>query len=424
MIEKININNEYFINILYKLFILFVIFNGLSLAIIKLLSLNIHASIFSYLALVTLFIIIINSLFKIPIKNYEKSIIFFGSFILIGILLKMNFKESLTLQSIYIWISYYVFPFLTFLSLRAINNYDKIIYFISKVGFYVVIFAYLQLLFPAYLPIEFRLIPEAESTIIGVIRFQDFIFNTPNGLIGNAMIFGTFLIILFTLYLKQYFDDKSIWNICKLILTWILIFFLFSRAAFLGSIIIFGIYMFTYTSKKKIFFYSLFIFIFSLFIIMILYENNQFVQYMINRIIGIDENAIQSTNIHINEYIKVFDILEKYPFLGIQLGSDFDSRIITDGTWFQNLLDMGILLFGIYLLFWIYLFYFILRRYFKRKKENNISVIALSLIIYIGLANFLNSSYLAKTNSILFMIMIGILFYSYHKTLENSRGNL
>ena len=57
-------------------------------------------------------------------------------------------------------------------------------------------------------------------------------------------------------------------------------------------------------------------------------------------------------------------------------------------------------------------------------KENNISVIALSLIIYIGLANFLNSSYLAKTNSILFMIMIGILFYSYHKTLENSRGNL
>ena len=424
MIEKININNEYFINILYKLFILFVIFNGLSLAIIKLLSLNIHASIFSYLALVTLFIIIINSLFKIPIKNYEKSIIFFGSFILIGILLKMNFKESLTLQSIYIWISYYVFPFLTFLSLRAINNYDKIIYFISKVGFYVVIFAYLQLLFPAYLPIEFRLIPEAESTIIGVIRFQDFIFNTPNGLIGNAMIFGTFLIILFTLYLKQYFDDKSIWNICKVILTWILIFFLFSRAAFLGSIIIFGIYMFTYTSKKKIFFYSLFIFIFSLFIIMILYENNQFVQYMINRIIGIDENAIQSTNIHINEYIKVFDILEKYPFLGIQLGSDFDSRIITDGTWFQNLLDMGILLFGIYLLFWIYLFYFILRRYFKRKKENNISVIALSLIIYIGLANFLNSSYLAKTNSILFMIMIGILFYSYHKTLENSRGNL
>ncbi len=358
MIEKININNEYFINILYKLFILFVIFNGLSLAIIKLLSLNIHASIFSYLTLVTLFIIIINSLFKIPIKNYEKSIIFFGSFILIGILLKMNFKESLTLQSIYIWISYYVFPFLTFLSLRAINNYDKIIYFISKVGFYVVIFAYLQLLFPAYLPIEFRLIPEAESTIIGVIRFQDFIFNTPNGLIGNAMIFGTFLIILFTLYLKQYFDDKSIWNICKLILTWILIFFLFSRAAFLGSIIIFGIYMFTYTSKKKIFFYSLFIFIFSLFIIMILYENNQFVQYMINRIIGIDENAIQSTNIHINEYIKVFDILEKYPFLGIQLGSDFDSRIITDGTWFQNLLDMGILLFGIYLLFWIYLFYF------------------------------------------------------------------
>ncbi len=424
MIEKININNEYFINILYKLFILFVIFNGLSLAIIKLLSLNIHASIFSYLALVTLFIIIINSLFKIPIKNYEKSIIFFGSFILIGILLKMNFKESLTLQSIYIWISYYVFPFLTFLSLRAINNYDKIIYFISKVGFYVVIFAYLQLLFPAYLPIEFRLIPEAESTIIGVIRFQDFIFNTPNGLIGNAMIFGTFLIILFTLYLKQYFDDKSIWNICKVILTWILIFFLFSRAAFLGSLIIFGIYMFTYTSKKKIFFYSLFIFIFSLFIIMILYENNQFVQYMINRIIGIDENAIQSTNIHINEYIKVFDILEKYPFLGIQLGSDFDSRIITDGTWFQNLLDMGILLFGIYLLFWIYLFYFILRRYFKRKKENNISVIALSLIIYIGLANFLNSSYLAKTNSILFMIMIGILFYSYHKTLENSRGNL
>jgi|GEM_PF-6667020 len=424
MIEKININNEYFINILYKLFILFVIFNGLALAIIKLLSLNIPASIFSYLALVTLFIIIINSLFKIPIKNYEKSIIFFGSFILIGILLKMNFKESLTLQSIYIWISYYVIPFLTFLSLRAINNYDKIIYFISKVGFYVVIFAYLQLLFPAYLPIEFRLIPEAESTIIGVIRFQDFIFNTPNGLIGNAMIFGTFLIILFTLYLKQYFDDKSIWNICKVILTWILIFFLFSRAAFLGSIIIFGIYMFTYTSKKKIFFYSLFIFIFSLFIIMILYENNQFVQYMINRIIGIDENAIQSTNIHINEYIKVFDILEKYPFLGIQLGSDFDSRIITDGTWFQNLLDMGILLFGIYLLFWIYLFYFILRRYFKRKKENNISVIALSLIIYIGLANFLNSSYLAKTNSILFMIMIGILFYSYHKTLENSRGNL
>jgi hypothetical protein len=411
-------------NILYKLFILFVIFNGLSLAIIKLLSLNIHASIFSYLALVTLFIIIINSLFKIPIKNYEKSIIFFGSFILIGILLKMNFKESLTLQSIYIWISYYVIPFLTFLSLRAINNYDKIIYFISKVGFYVVIFAYLQLLFPAYLPIEFRLIPEAENTIIGAIRFQDFIFNTPNGLIGNAMIFGTFLIILFTLYLKQYFDDKSIWNICKVILTWILIFFLFSRAAFLGSIIIFGIYMFTYTSKKKIFFYSLFIFIFSLFIIMILYENNQFVQYMINRIILIDENAIQSTNIHINEYIKVFDILENYPFLGIQLSSDFDSRIITDGTWFQNLLDMGILLFGIYLLFWIYLFYFILRRYFKRKKENNISVIALSLIIYIGLANFLNSSYLAKTNSILFMIMIGILFYSYHKTLENSRGNL
>lgn len=110
--------------------------------------------------------------------------------------------------------------------------------------------------------------------------------------------------------------------------------------------------------------------------------------------------------------------------MGIQLGSDFDSRIITDGTWFQNLLDMGILLFGIYLLFWIYLFYFILRRYFKRKKENNISDIALSLIIYIGLANFLNSSYLAKTNSILFMIMIGILFYSYHKTLENNRGNL
>lgn len=411
-------------NILYKLFILFVIFNGLALTIIKLLSLNIPASIFSYLALVTLFIIIINSLFKIPIKNYEKSIIFFGSFILIGILLKMNFKESLTLQSIYIWISYYVFPFLTFFSLRAINNYDKIIYFISKVGFYIVVFAYLQLLFPAYLPIDFRLIPEVESTIIGVIRFEDFIFNTPNGLIGNAMIFGTFLIILFTLFLKQYFDDKSIWNICKVILTWILIFFLFSRAAFLGSIIIFGIYMFTYTSKKKIFFYSLFIFIFSLFIIMILYENNQFVQYMINRIIGIDENAIQSTNIHINEYIKVFDILEKYPFLGIQLGSDFDSRIITDGTWFQNLLDMGILLFGIYLFFWIYLFYFILRRYFKRKKENNISDIALSLIVYIGLANFLNSSYLAKTNSILFMIMIGILFYSYHKTLENNRDNL
>lgn len=426
MRKNFYISDEHFINMIYKLFIIFVIFNGFALAIIKLLLLNIPASIFSYLALLILLIIIINSLFKVPIKNYEKSIIFFGSFILIGILLKMIIlKESLTFQSIYIWISYYVLPFLTFFSIRAINNYDKIIYFISKVGFYVIIFGYLQILFTAYLPIEFRLIPNVESNIMGVIRFEDFIFNPPNGLIGNSMIFGTFLIIIFTLYLKEYFDVKSIWNMTKVLLIWILIFFLFSRAAFVGSFLVATIYLVTYIPKKRLFIYFLVGFIVGLPIIMILYENNQFMEHMINRIILIDESAIQSTQMHVNDYVKVFDILEKYPFFGIQLGSDFNSRIITDGTWFQNLLDIGIFLFGIYLLFWIYLFYFILKRYFKRKKENNISVILLSLIIYISLANFLNSSYLAKINSILFMMMMmGILFYSYYKTLENNRGNL
>ena len=54
----------------------------------------------------------------------------------------------------------------------------------------------------------------------------------------------------------------------------------------------------------------------------------------------------------------------------------------------------------------------------KMKDTNKIGAI----VSFFGRINFAVN--LAKTNSILFMIMIGILFYSYHKTLENSRGNL
>ena len=54
----------------------------------------------------------------------------------------------------------------------------------------------------------------------------------------------------------------------------------------------------------------------------------------------------------------------------------------------------------------------------KMKDTNKIGAI----VSFFGRISFAVN--LAKTNSILFMIMIGILFYSYHKTLENSRGNL
>lgn len=416
LLRKIQIKNieQLFINLFYFLTLL----SGLVVGLLNLFNINILITYFSIFTFILLILIILSSLYKKNVQKYELNIIILFSIVFFTMLVKIIiYPDNMNIASLQIVISFYLLPFLVFFSVR--NNYrdDSILNFLRLIGFIIIIFAYIQLIFSISLPSYLRFIPHPSiPDYIGVIRFSEFIFYPPNGLIGTQMIFGTFLVFTFILYLSDFFNSKSYFKAIKIVLNFILIFFLFSRVAFIGAICIFFIFLYFYTSRKSFIIYIVIFFICFTFIVFFLYEHNLFITYMIDRIIGIHQNAQVSKQEHIEDYISSYRIIISNPVLGLPTLS-LGNEVITDGTWFRYLIDMGSICFLFYIIIWIYFLYIIYMSY-NKFPEDNLSIIAFCMYLYITFANFFNSSFLAKINALFFMTIIGILYYR----LNNLKG--
>lgn len=417
-LKKIQIKNieQLLVNLFYFLTIL----SGLIVGLLGLFNINIsitHLSTFTFILLISIILI---SLYKKKIQKYELSIVILFLIIFFGFVVKIiSYPDNMNISTMYILIPFYLWPFLVFFSVR--NNYsnDSIIDFLRKIGFIIIVFAYIQLIFSISLPDYLRFIPHPSiPDYIGVIKFGEFIFYPPNGLIGTQMIFGTFLIFTFILYLSDFFNSKSYFKLIKIILNFILIFFLFSRIAFLGSLLIIFYFLFFYVSRFFII-YAMALFMCLGIVLFILYENNLFVTYMIDRIIGINQNAMISNQEHIDGYTSAYKIICNNPIFGLPIFSS-GNEIITDGAWFRYLIDMGSIVFLVYLVIWIYFLYIIYISY-NRLSENSISIIVFCMYLYITFANFFNSSFLAKINSLFFMCIMGILYYRLNNLNKESK---
>lgn len=408
-------------NLLYFSFLFLVTFNGFLLAFFEHLSIHSSGWLFSIIGFaLTIYFI----LFSLEFSKPHFTIIIICLIWMIGIAIRnIFFFNSLDINSLYIYISYYVTPVAVLIGFGYCISINNTINYLRILGLITVVIAYVQLLFGSSLPNNFLLLPGLSRDLIGVISLGDHIINTPNGLIGNAMIFGAFLNIIFILCLHFFYKNKSILNLFFLILTWLMIFLQFSRVALVGSIISIIIYFYFNNHLHRFLINSLLLSIILFFSLLVLYGTNPAVEYTVDRLLGLHPNAVESTAIHVEDYKKVIALFYNSPFIGAPLGHDFSDRIITDGAWFQYFLDMGIFIFIIYLFFWFYIFAMIIKSIINDYRRD-IAIILFSAWIYFSLANFFNSSFLAKINSVYFMVLLSIFLSNKTYFKANNKENI
>ncbi|MHC2990789.1 hypothetical protein OB13_04035, partial [Pontibacter sp. HJ8] len=112
--------------------------------------------------------------------------------------------------------------------------------------------------------------------------------------------------------------------------------------------------------------------------------------------------------------------LKKHYIAGAGVGSqgasgDPAKKIITDGYWFQLLLENGILLGLLYFAFYVSCFLFALLSFYKTDnlllRQLCMAFIAFSTYFYA--ASFLNSGFAGRTNFVIYWVIFGLLVAQY-----------
>lgn len=416
-----DLNYKISFNILSYYLILIVLLSylleGISIAIMHNYGIFLDSSpftIFRYIFLFPLSIMVLYSSKKRVFNSFEKKIIIFFCFcIIVKFIIQLN-NPILELSTLLNYVSpIFMATLILFLDNTQIENIFKVIFYFAL---FFSIISILQAFAPELLSDSFKEAPQLDkSKLKSVDLVYDFVKITrPNGLMGNAIEFGFFLnsAIFIAMITK---------NISKKFLVIILSFGLFSilltlsRAA-IAQVLILLIFYFLFKLRLKNKFKSLLFVSFILFAMISYFDSYSelfmnYLEFSFDRIFD-PERSVKTSNLeHQKDYINSLEAIKNNFILGVPFGTNKGATtVITDGSWFHFVLEFGIFIFIIFLVMVNQFCKF----FFKSSEDKKLSIIYLFLLIVLG---FLNSAILSKINYFIFFLLI----FSFRKSLNNVR---
>lgn len=345
-------------------------------------------------------------------KSQESFIIIFFSYILFTILTAIisytsRFEFMVGLRD---HILYYLFFWNIYLIFQIYpGNIMKIYKFILSCMYIDCIFAIFQYIFSAELPSNFLSLKDVTTfSIFGVSSYR------VTGLIGDMLSFGSFatmtmiLLVCWILY-----TSGSIIRWLLLLVPLVACVLTYSRISlvmFFTLLLLIILTSSNYNINKKI------IIFFSILFLTILFFN--FTELGRNILVRFTDYEINqnSNNTHFNSYGEALSQLSsiKNFFFGLgfgtQISSSLGGRIITDGYWWECLLDLGVPAFLCLFLF------IILAINSSRKKAKYSSYSVEKMICYafcfsainFVVVSFLNSSFDSRINVLLLMFLLSL----------------
>ena len=300
-------------------------------------------------------------------------------------------------------------------------NYLFIYSFLSNSFLIIALIYFIQFFFHSQLPSAFTEIPNLFNEV-GVEKYtrelEDIVIYRANGLIGNPITMGFYLNLILSIELFQYNKIKRKQSFIKICLIAIMIIMLFSRANILFCFALLGLNFIFQKGLIKTLPYILFGLLLLIISVLILYDTNPYITFMIDRFTGEDTFSQASNNEHMNDYTKAINVILENPIFGIPPGTRINTDIITDGAIFILLLDLGLICFISLVTCYAYLLYIV-----KRKiKENRIFAPQFIFILLLIPISILNSAVLNKGMFIITCIYLGaILNFSTKKMVTNAK---
>ena len=378
--------------------------NGLIVALIKISGISLPTSpvniiTFSFLPL------FLYQFIKSKSSKTKSIISFFLLYIIIKFFILKHFNLTDSFHLLHDILAYTSFNY--FFNLNQ-HEKLKLLLLFRKFSYFFILVFFLQYFFRTVLPSAFTDIPNL-FVDIGVEKYTALVYNTalyrPNGLIGNPITFGFVINLLLAI---EYFYIRIVKNtiISRIIIIILLlmIFLLFSRANIVFALLV-G--MFSLFKKKNIIKISLISSIFLIFIIPLnsyLYSSVTEYKYNYDRIFGVDERAIKSTESHLEDYFNAYKTFLKSPVFGTSTSKLIDEKIITDGAIFSLLLKYGA--FGF--LFTLTMYFSILKTYIKQLKVSYVTFPLYIFILFASVYSYLNSAILNKGVYLILFLFIGI----------------
>lgn len=357
------------------------------------------------------------ALYNIKFKKYNVNrqilfIIIIYVIIVILALMKIFIDSNSLLEKISGFRNYFVYIsiFIFVSNLKKKESYIKLIENIINSSYIILIFSIFQFILKNQLPDKLmRLKGE------GIYTYENIDILRSNGLMGHPVIFGGFCIMMFILSVNLYIQYKNKKYLIFLVICILATFASSSRIAITGIFISFLLIIILNNKNwlrnfLKIY-CVIFIFISLLYTVYRLYPNF----YIFNIFLAKDQYVQGSNMVHLQQVHSAIQYIKNNILFGVGLGSQGISAkhqaIISDGTWFQNLLELGVPLFVIYLFLYIVCIRYVIVL-IKKHNDKFIKVLGKTFIIisiYFMYSNFVNSSFLARICYIMYWMFFGIL---------------
>lgn len=347
--------------------------------------------------------------------NYYDLIILIAS--LIYILGKTIYAEVSREISDFTTIYWYLVFIILFISYRNknqinINETTNSVYWFGAISSIIAIAQFLGSdKLPSFL-IDPPFTQESVLTTIYSYDLQGSMFNRPNGLFSNPIVYSSFLVILLEIGILKLHQKKSIFTYIYLIIVSTAILTSLSRAAIFG--LLFILLAYTFKSKIRIVFVFVFVFVLIIFTYTQTQNNESFLLNIFNhisdRITGVDAFAQASNEEHISDNQKALKEIMNSPFFGYSFGYYAREDIITDGAAFILPLEFGIPL-------TLILYYNIIKQSKAlNRKSTTKQNFPIYSIYYLVITSVINSSMIDRA---LIPILI-ILFTSRHEFTQSN----
>lgn len=401
-----------------------ILMSGVASAISKCINISLPASPITFVSLITVPILLYLYIYTwYHLKSVRLINILITIIFLLMSLKLIMYPMDLTTATISFTYLYYVFPLFYFyvgisININEVNAFLKLLFILGTILLGI---GYAQLFLFDYLPTCLTDLPYLTAAFDMKTysrEYEGVLFYRPNGLLGNPITYGYFLLIFLAVSLYFFYIEKKIFYLCISILAIYMIISLLSRMNVLNMFLLLVLFSFFAYGYKKTFTLSSVIVVALVFLLPFLYNDYPLVTFLIDRFLEKDHYAAASTDIHMYEYMRSIKILQEYFFFGIPQGVYVgDNVIITDGAWMSLFLNFGFFSFAIYLVIWI----FFLKASLKVSLLSNYKFFFFSILIITIIENIINSAMLDKGMNMLVWILLGVNYKIYVSI--NRKGN-
>ncbi len=331
-----------------------------------------------------------------------------------------TYRKILSLREnvIYLFISIFIYKFL-----KSEKIIDKLLKTIYRLGFFFGVFGIFQFIFRQKLPKE--LLVPSDYPLFGYYG-TDIV--RANGMIGNMIIYGSFMLLFYTIFINKFFNDFKLKSFLASVVSFIAIICTFSRAAIIGFAVITVVTVFVSLFKRnnRIVIICLFFSISIVLISLIFFADRLSNTFIFNTLITSNNVNIQSSNEgHLLLITESLKYIKDNPFFGAGISTQKAGSLysishihVTDGAFFATLLETGLIGISVYSFLILYVFYISIKVR-KIKKYKYLATGFLYFSVYNFLfASFINSAYIGRTLFVIYWALFGII-YSIYKINKN-----